>query len=256
MDKQTLLPLITTSEKIHDHDSGIVAETDERGFNKTDHIQDNDTCTSDKISRLSGQEEDLENIQKAQRQKRKIKIAKLKERIKKKKHKTKSHKHEITKITDAKELGCSSNTIDVNISTDEEPSTSPVKANDLPNVYQVEKHTDDEIIWAKGNHSYTDSDVEKTNNMRQGSGVHIGLEKSNRIKQEPETELNVRKSENYDATQDHEPFINKTSSENKAAKILSLCRRGDWTVLEQILRNTRKDSHFVHVQDQVSHLHP
>ena len=252
MDKETLLPLITTSEKVE-----TIAETDERGFHKTDQIQDNDT--SDKMPRLSGPEEDLENIQKAQRQKRKIKIAKLKERIKKKKNKTKSHKHEIieTKITDSKELECSSKTIEVNISTDEEPSTSSVKANDLPDFNQVEKNTDDEIIWAKGDHSnYTDSDVEKTNNMKQGSGAHIGVDKSNHIKQEPKTELNVRKSENYDAAQDHEPFINKTSSENKAAKILSLCRRGDWTVLDQILRNTRKDSHFVHVQDQVSHFDP
>ena len=233
MDKVNLLSTDTTSNAIHGADP-IVKEVLNDG-------------TPEEMSEQSGQYVNVEHINEAKRKKRKIKIEKLKERIKKKKQKSKAHKHKLpeAKCSDREDPDGSLQTLlsDGNDSMDEEdPLHSQIRQGDLSDDNQAENQTGESCVRDR-NYLLNDSNhIEKSNEVR-----------TNYFKQQPEAEVNVEKLERTDFTPYDPSFNNKNSSDHKAAKVLTLCRRGDWTVLEQILRNPRRDSHFAQGQDQVSH---
>ena len=231
MDKVNLLSTDTTSNATHG----------------ADHIKEvlNDG-RAEEMTEQSGQYANVEHIHEAKRKKRKIKIEKLKERIKKKKQKSKAHKHKIpeAKCSDREDPDGSVKTLlnDGNVSMDEEDTLrSQIRQDDLSDYNQAENQTGESCVRDRNYLLNESNHIEKSNEVR-----------TNYFEQQPEAEFNVEKVERNDFTP-YDPSFNNRTSSDKAAKVLTLCRRGDWTVLEQILRNPRRDNHFAQGQDQVSH---
>ena len=258
MEKKTLLPTDTTTEANHDVGGIIQGDEGEDSLIANDNI-----ATADETHEESGQYENIESLNEMKRKKRKIKILKLKERIKKKKNNTKAHKHKVLedKLNDTEEpefydrtlLNNKEGTIDV-----EDSLKSQLSQSDL--FKGASRCFDDFKTSIQTNENAYDNYIQDTN-----SNVNTGkhLERSSQVwtkviehdpREAAETASNVGKCEKDMVKFENDPSLyNTTSSGNKAAKILSLCKKGDWTVLEQILRNVRRDSQLAQIQDQVSH---
>ena len=207
------------------------------------------------------------------KRRRKIKIQKIKERVKKKREKAKALKTQAVamssetdnaKETDIKDKnedvteslpGIEPKTFDESVSvenkvqneiTAEYPvvtvidQTIEATVNEEPNLFGKTAKTKDKLSKGKygSNSVIKDKEMASTNlNEMTNSSSGIGTGVSEKIDANVETNSSVASSTN-------------ARNENPD-KILSLCQRGDWIVLEQILRNTKKGHLLLSRQDQV-----